>query len=76
MTVMIPQSVETTTEIITHEETLQEDQEVEILVVMGMEEMAVMVMIQVGGGQPAETVLEDATMVMSSQPEDGEMKEQ
>ena len=76
MRVMIPQNVETTTEIITHEETLQGDQEVEILVVMGMDEMTVMVMDQVGEGQPAETALEDATMVMSSQQEDGEMKEQ
>ena len=75
MIVMIHQAGETTTGTITHEEIIHEDQGMEILMVMGMEEMAVMVMNQVGEGQLVETALEETAMVMSSQQEDGEMTE-
>ena len=65
---MIHQDEEETTGTITREETLHEDQGMEILMTVGMEEMvAVVVMTRVEEGQLVETALEEAALMMSFQ---------
>ena len=69
MMVMIRQDEKETAGTITHEEILPEDQVVETLMMVGMEEMVmvVVVMTRVEEVQLVETALEESALVMSIQ---------